>query len=122
MPEFTRAAIVRAIPTLQSLAGVSVPVSPLQVAEALEELLIALVEQGYEVQGITPVPGALLCTAFRCEADIPAARGAETPGTREPTPHLYGCEGLTCAPGRHTLDCPQLALEDAAARRHRSCV
>ena len=70
-----------------------VPIRPEVYAGVLQRLLSDLVSQGYEVLSVTPVAGAILCTAIR--------RGA----ARE---RYYGCEGLTCRLGGHTLDCPNI--------------
>lgn len=91
MPKYTSPAVVQAVNTLD---GAGLPVEPARVALTLQRLLSDLVTQGYEVLGVQPMPGALLCTAVR----------------REPVGVLrwYGCEGLTCRPGAHTLDCPHI--------------
>lgn len=91
MPKFTGPAIVQAVYTLDT-AGL--PVEPARVALALQGLLSELVSQGYEVLGVQPMPGAMLCTAVK---------RPEPPGVR-----WYGCEGLTCQVGAHTLDCPNI--------------
>ena len=96
MPKFTGRAIVQAVSTLDS-AGL--PVEPARVALHLQELLSALVSQGYEVLGVQPMPGAMLCTAIKRDPAPPHGIGRQ---------RFYGCEGFTCRPGAHTLDCPNI--------------
>ena len=97
MSKFTSPAVCTAIDTHELVAGVRVPRDPAVVAQTLQRHLSELLSQGYEVLGVQPLPTALLCIAT-LKAGVPV--------------RFYGCEGLTCEPGRHTLQCPQLALED----------
>lgn len=60
MPTFTGPANCVAVPTLDSA---SLPVEPAQVALTLQRHLCALIQQGYEVLSVTPIPGAVLCVA-----------------------------------------------------------
>lgn len=99
MPTFTGAAIVQAIPTLDFTG---VPIRPEVYAGVLQRLLSDLVSQGYEVLSVTPMPGAILCAAVQR-----AGRTGVTV-TEYPRVRFYGCEGLTCRPNAHTLDCPNI--------------
>lgn len=109
MSRFTSPASVKAI-ALNDPHGLSI--SPERVAEALQRHLSELISQGYEVLSVTPVHGALLCTAVRREPErsphTPARAIGELTNRDGTTLRWYGCEGLTCRIGAHTLDCPNI--------------
>jgi len=89
-PNHATPAVVQAVPT-HALTGVR---EPSAVAHELQTLMSSLISQGYEILGVSVLPTALLCSAIRREPDR-ALR-------------WYGCEGVTCQVGRHTLDCPHI--------------
>jgi hypothetical protein len=106
MSRFTSPAVVKAI-ALTDPHGLSI--APERVAETLQRHLSELITQGYEVLSVTLVHGALLSVAVTRDAGRSRVRDIGELTNRDGTTfRWYGCEGLTCRPNAHTLECPNI--------------
>jgi hypothetical protein len=103
--KFTSPAVVKAL-ALHDPHGLAV--APERVAEVLQHHLSELVSQGYQVLSVTHIHGALLTIAIAGSGRTPVEPIGKLTN-RDGTPlRWYGCEGLTCRPGSHTLECPHI--------------
>jgi hypothetical protein len=95
--KFTTPAVVKAVRTLDAMG---IALAPENVAHLLEQHLNAVLAQGYEVVSVLELPGAVLCTAVKRTERVRVTEYAPV--------RFYGCEGLTCRPNAHTLECPNI--------------